>query len=141
MHRLALVAVALAALAGPAAAADSDHVIRPYGLHLALPASWPSLSAADAGKPAAVAALTRVDPAYAGYAEAMRAAANPLKFVALDPRRSDGFVTNLSLLVLPLPGRPSLEAYRRSLLARCAPRTSRLCGRRSSTSCSGLRSA
>jgi hypothetical protein len=31
--------------------------------------------------------------------------------------RSDGFVTNVTLLVLPLSGRPSLEEYRRSLLA------------------------
>jgi hypothetical protein len=85
--------------------------VRSEGFAIAVPRPWRSIDASTALRGAAVKRFERENPAAAAAVEALARPSSPMKLVAVDPSPSNGFATNVNVLVSRVPSGASFEQW------------------------------
>ncbi len=107
----ALVIVALgivATAAGTPTSRSTRHPIPTAGISLTTPSSWRAVDSRAVLGSKAVKALLAENPQLAALIQKVVGAGSPVKFLALDPHVSEGFATNVNVVVTPVPSNLTL---------------------------------
>jgi hypothetical protein len=114
---LAIAVAVTAPTAGDAARAPVHRWPVPgYRTSVELPASWKAVDYREILEPGVMQSLAQENPEFAGSFAAMAQASSPVKFFAYDPKTSNGFATNLNLIVVPVRRPLTFAEYRSSLV-------------------------
>lgn len=117
---LVVVLAVSAAVAGTASAGErfQRHAVPGEGVSLEVPASWIAVDSREATTTDIVEKLSRRNPAFGVILGGLTQPALPMRFVAFDPVvRRDGFTTNVTVSVMPVPGTMTFAQQRRELVA------------------------
>jgi hypothetical protein len=114
MRRLALLLIVTVSLAGTAAAtaAAPNRTLRVADVKLsfAVPRSWISVDARNVAG-AAGKELRRENPELAAILDQLARPGSPVRLMAFDPATAGGFVSNVNVVVTPIPSGVSFAAY------------------------------
>jgi hypothetical protein len=87
-----------------------------YATSVELPGSWKTVDYRQIVKPGVLESLAQDNPEFAESFAAMAQPSSPVKFFAYDPQTSNGFATNLNIIVVPVRAPLTFARYRRSLV-------------------------
>ena len=132
MRRVAVLALGLATLAcgcgsnkQPGAATNVEtkragteapagftvRIVKGQRFSIALPKDWTSLDAHQALNSAAMKRFSKVNPQLGGQMQALAQPNSPIKLLAVAPGAKGGFLTNLNVLVSPIPAAVPFETW------------------------------
>jgi hypothetical protein len=86
-------------------------VVKGQGFAVALPRRWRSLDAQAALRGEAMRQFRKANPQLGQQIEALTRPNSPIKMLAVDPRVRTGFVTNLNVIVTPIPSGVSFDDW------------------------------
>lgn len=115
MRRVAVLLALLVAVvvAAPGHAGDTRTLrVAEVRLSFAVPKSWVTVNARDVAG-AAGKALRRENPQLASILDALSQPGSPVRLLAFDPATLGGFLTNVNVVVVRVPGGVSFAEYQR----------------------------
>ena len=98
-----LTVATLMAVGVASASSTKRHTIPTSGLSLATPSSWRAIDSKTALASKGVQSLLKENPQLAALIQRVTGTNSAVKFLAIDPRVSDRFATNVNVVVTPLP--------------------------------------
>jgi hypothetical protein len=92
-------------------------LVRDQGFSIALPKDWESIAAHEALNSEAMQKFRRANPEVNAELQALAQPNSPIKLLAIGPEGEGGFLTNLNVLVTPIPADITYEQWSSSELA------------------------